>query len=143
MFGLGTSSGEGRNKRSQLKSSMLTGCPLPWTAGSLEHVIELSERGQLTTNGKTPVLEALEREWPPSVLRASACPGRHHNSIPNCAGEESMAVVVPTPRSARWAPVGPEQLEEGAGELPPPAHRLAAQRWAGGVRCRGVHYGYK
>eukprot|EP00887_Chlorella_sp_A99_P001133 scaffold14.g1133.t1 len=75
--------------------------------GSLEHVIDLHEKGQLTNNGKPPVLEALERE---EAAEAQAAGGRRLS-----------------------------EAEEGALV----GYRLTADRWVGGVRCRGVTYGYR
>lgn len=90
----------------------------PPRPGSLEHVIDLHQRGQLTHRGKPAVLEYLERE--DAARRRDVAAGG------GAAG--SAAVGGPAGEDGGWANW---------------SRRLTADVWAGGVRCRDVIYNYK
>lgn len=97
-------------------------------AGSLEHVIDLHQRGQLTKRGKPAVLEYLEREDAARLAEgqaAGAGPG---------AGSGAGPGAEPT------IPPGSPGVGGGWSNW---TRRLTAASWAGGVRLRDVMYGYK
>ena len=85
-------------------------------AGSLEHVIDLHHRGQLTNRGKSAVLEYLEREDAACGSLASA---------PRAAEGSVDAVAAAESGWANWT------------------RRLTAADWVGGIRCRDLVYNYK
>ncbi|GAB4823367.1 hypothetical protein N2152v2_010413 [Parachlorella kessleri] len=84
--------------------------------GSLEHVIDLHHRGQLTRLGKPAVLEALEREDAQEAQQAQQVLERQ-NSWDAAANE-----------AAGWSNW---------------SYRLTAESWRGGIRLKDVIYGYK
>jgi hypothetical protein len=95
------------------------GCFFIPFAGSLERVIDLHQRGQLTNNGKPSALEDLERSDAAMALDAKM----------------SELGVVDQDESFK-------DLEDGA-VAAPASHRPTAKNWQGGVRCRDVIFSYR
>lgn len=89
-------------------------CPL---AGSLERVIDLHQRGHLTSQGRPHLLEGSE------------------------AGEDGKADSAPDGFYAEQAPA--EDVESGGASPLPPPLRLTAGVWEGGVRASKLMFSYR
>ena len=111
-------------------------------AGSLERVIDLHHRGQLTNKGKPPALEELEKE---ETARAAAARLDARPKAPPGAPVAGHGAKGSAGGSGEDSCSDEGLFKDAeAGSAPPPAVlRLTGEAWTGGVRAQDIIFSYR